>query len=232
MNEWQIEHGNVISLFLTYLNKKSSNYILKGGTALLSCYNLDRFSEDIDLDGIERNIVDIIDMFCKQNDFNYRIAKDTDTVKRCMINYGNIGKPLKVEVSYRRRDIDISETTIINGINVYNINALCIMKANAYTSRDKLRDLYDVCFICNNYYEQLSPSVISILRSAVEYKGIEHFDYIVKTQSDELIDISKLTEEFLKMFDQLGLLYDEEEEQIISSNLNDDNDGQSFQLKM
>lgn len=47
---WQIEHEKVICDFLKYLNSFSDEYVLKGGTALLTCYNLDRFSEDIDLD--------------------------------------------------------------------------------------------------------------------------------------------------------------------------------------
>lgn len=45
------------------------------------CYNLDRFSEDIDLDSTNKNIKKYIDNFCKKNNFQYNIAKDTDTVK-------------------------------------------------------------------------------------------------------------------------------------------------------
>lgn len=51
MKDWRPEHGKTIYSFLEYLNKRSDNFILKGGTALLTCYELDRFSEDIDLDG-------------------------------------------------------------------------------------------------------------------------------------------------------------------------------------
>lgn len=84
---WREKHYKVISDFLSYLNKKTDDYILKGGTSLLACYNLDRFSEDIDLDGkSNRNIKKIVDEFCKISDYTYRIAKDTDTVKRFMIN--------------------------------------------------------------------------------------------------------------------------------------------------
>ncbi|WP_164821354.1 nucleotidyl transferase AbiEii/AbiGii toxin family protein [Paenibacillus koleovorans] len=32
----------------------SDNFVLKGGTGLLFCHGLDRFSEDIDLDAIRR----------------------------------------------------------------------------------------------------------------------------------------------------------------------------------
>jgi predicted nucleotidyltransferase component of viral defense system len=217
MRDWQIAHGKVIDAFLEYLNDKSNDFVLKGGTALLSCYNLDRFSEDIDLDGKSRNIEEIVNTFCKKSGYAYRIAKDTDTVKRYMINYGDNGRPLKIEVSYRRREIDAEEITKINGILVYNLNDLTVMKTNAYTSRDKIRDLYDVTFICNHYFDQLNPQTISLLRSAIEYKGIEQFDYIVKEQHDELIDEKKLAGDFLSMYDKLGLLYDRQEKQIIDS---------------
>jgi predicted nucleotidyltransferase component of viral defense system len=36
--------------YLLLLNKRTDQFILKGGTALARCYGLDRFSEDIDLD--------------------------------------------------------------------------------------------------------------------------------------------------------------------------------------
>lgn len=57
------------------------------------------------------------------------------------------------------------------------------------------------------------------MRNAIEFKGIEQFDYIIKTQPDELIDASKLAEDFLSMYDRLGLLYDERERQIINSDI-------------
>lgn len=217
MNNWRIEHGKTIQAFLEYLNKRSKDFILKGGTALLVCYKLDRFSEDIDLDGRRKNIEEIIKGFCEINNCSYHISKDTDTVKKYKINYGNMEKPLKIEVSFRRQEIDIEETTIINGVLVYKLDPLCIMKTNAYTSRDKIRDLYDVSFICNNYFDQLAPQTIAILRSAIEYKGIEQFDYIIKDQHDELIDKDKLAGDFLSMHDKLGLLCDKNEKKIISS---------------
>ena len=211
-NNWRDEHYKVISEFLKYLNDKTDEFILKGGTSLLACYNLDRFSEDIDLDArSNKNIKKIIDDFCKQYKYTYRIAKDTDTVKRFMINYENLEKPLKIEISYRRKDIKDEEITKINGIVVYKINEICLMKASAYSGRDKIRDLYDVCFICNNYWDELSDDVKSFIRIAVEYKGIEQFEFIIKDQKDELIDNTKLEEDFLKMYDKLGILAPDEE---------------------
>lgn len=113
--DWRTKHGEVLTNFLQFLNKQTNQYILKGGTALAQCYGLNRFSEDIDLDGRGDLILDICENFCKKNGYEYRIEKDTDTVKRCMIHYGDI-KPLKVEMSARRQTIAKEETVCIHGI--------------------------------------------------------------------------------------------------------------------
>lgn len=72
--------------------------------------------------------------------------------------------------------------------------------------RDKIRDLYDVCYICNNFWDELSNDVKNMIRVAVEYKGLEQFEYVIKDQKDELINNEKLETEFLKMYEKLGLL--------------------------
>lgn len=208
-SDWRKEHHEVIMQFLKYLNKKTDDFILKGGTSLLACYDLDRFSEDIDLDArSKRNFRKVIDDFCKMNNYTYKVPKDTDTTKRFLIHY-NDGKSLKIEVSYRRNFINEDEITNINEINVYKISQLALMKSNAYSGRDKIRDLYDLCFICNNYWDDLSNDAKNIIRVAVEYKGIEQFEYVIKDQKDELIDNKKLMNDFLKMYEKLGLLSEE-----------------------
>ena len=217
MKDWRTQHGEVIASFVRFLNEKSNDYILKGGTALYLCYNLDRFSEDIDLDGRAKGLTALVDRYCAENRFLYRVAKDTATVERSFINYGNDGHPLKIEASYRRAEIPENETEMINGITVYGIDPLCVMKTGAYAGRDKIRDLYDVTFIFNNYYDRLSPQTISLLRNTVDYKGIAQFDYVVKNQPDVLIDSDKLADDFLKMFDLLGLLLDENERELLKN---------------
>ena len=34
MNDWKARHGEVIASFVIYLNRKSDNFVLKGGTVL------------------------------------------------------------------------------------------------------------------------------------------------------------------------------------------------------
>ena len=80
------------------------------------------------------------------------------------------------------------------------------MKANAYSSRDRIRDLYDITYIINNKFEELNPYVKSLIRSALEYKGLEQFDYITRQERDDLIDNDELESEFLEAFDRLGLI--------------------------
>lgn len=214
MKCWQTEHKKTIDAFLKYLNEASEAFVLKGGTALLTCYGLDRLSEDIYLDGKDTGIESIVSSFCEDNGFTYRKDKETITVKRYFLNYGNDRKPLKIEVSFRKKQINNDETRKINGILVYDIDSLCRMKTNAYSSRDKIRDLYDITFICNNYYDSLSSQTISQMQEALSYKGIEQFDYILKEQKDEFIDKNKLASDFLLMFDKLGILYDDYIEEI------------------
>ncbi len=193
--------------FLVYLNKASSDYILKGGTALNVCYGMNRVTDGIDLDGFDTNIVSIIDNFVKEyrTKLRYEVDKDTDKVKRVFIHYNN-GKPLKIEVSYRRKDKRTCLCGWVNGILVYGIKEIMAMKINAFTNRDKIRDLYDVVFIYTRYKNALSPDIIMSLRNIVAYKGIEQFDYLIKDQKDDLINNNKLAENFLTMYYDLGLI--------------------------
>lgn len=206
-------HFEIIKDFLIYLNKVSKDYILKGGTSLMMCYGLDRFSEDIDLDGFNKNFFTIVDNFirvygAKYPNISYRKAKDTDTVKRAFVHYNN-DKPLKIEVSYRRKDMRTCLCGFVNGILVYDIKEIMAMKINAFTNRDKIRDLYDVVFIYTRYKNALSSDIIMSLRNIVAYKGIEQFDYLMKDQKDDLINNNKLAENFLNMYYDLGLVWKE-----------------------
>lgn len=220
MRDWHVAHRKVIDDFLHYLNKEDNGYILKGGTALLMCYGLDRFSEDIDLDGQGKNLVRIAESFCKEHDFPVpRIAKSTDTVTRFFINYGSEGRPLKVELSSRDKNISTETVTVVNGIKTYTINTLCQQKLIAYTQREAIRDLYDICFIARTHSDSLSSDTETIFKLSLLYRGIEYFDEIINTQTDELINNDELATHFLEMFDKFGLLVTEEEKEILQNSI-------------
>ena len=76
-------------------------------------------------------------------------------------------------------------------------------------SRDKIRDLFDVSFIADKYYDQLSPDAKDMLAMALEYKDLGQFDYLIRTQSDPLIDPVQLKDRFLSTLDKVGLLQEE-----------------------
>lgn len=204
-SNWRVLHRQVMTQFLNYLNNCSNNYVLKGGTALMLCYNLTRFSEDIDLDVTinDTKIQDIVGVFCKLHNIEFRVAKDTATVKRFMLHYGG-DKPLKVKVSYRNKAL-IADITQVNTILVYNINRLAELKAQAYLGRDKLRDLFDITFITLGYFNILSQSTQKLICDVVTIKGIEQVEYLTTTQHDDLIDVNILENQFSMMWKLLGL---------------------------
>lgn len=215
IEKWQIEHRNVMYQYLQELNERTNSVVLKGGTSLMLCYGLNRFSEDIDLDSPKPKLKQFTEKFCQKHQYHLRIAKDTDMVQRFMVQYDDRNKPLKIEISYRNKNISPQTITNVNGITVYTIDRLAQLKAGAYQGRDKIRDLFDIAFICNNYFDKLSDATKNHIRDALSYKGFDNFDYIVKTQKDPLINNEKLADEYLKMYDRLGLLYTPEEQQTI-----------------
>ena len=173
----------------------------------MCCYGLDRFSEDIDLDSMNTDIKPFVDGFCKDNNFQYRVAKYTDTVKRCFIHYGNEGHPLKIEASYRVSNQQYSnDVTKVNGIATYSIEALLEMKLNAFENRDKIRDLYDIAFIVINYFNRLGNRDIRRVANTLSMKGLEHFDYLMTTQSDELINSNILVDRYLEILKRLEMI--------------------------
>lgn len=203
------EQCNVMKSVLQFINKyDKQTSILKGGTALMFGYHLDRFSEDIDLDSTNRNLGKIINEFCNIHSYGFSIKKDTQTVKRYMIEF-KPGKKIKVEISYRNKELSSQDYEIFDGIKIYKIENLFGMKLNAYNNRDKIRDLYDIVFIANNYRDQLSNFAVNMLKTALSFKGLEQFDYLIQTQEDELIDKEKLGNDFLQLFDDMGLIDDQ-----------------------
>ena len=214
MSDWRNLHEKLIGDFLISLNRYTDSFILKGGTAMARCYGLDRFSEDIDLDGYKQDIGSFVKAFCATYGYKFREAKNTELVKRYFIYYGNDTKPLKVEVSYRDKNKSIEErsqiTETIGGIKVYSIDVLAMMKSLAYQGRDKIRDLYDLCFICEKYINSLSPTTKAAISSALAYRGLDQFEYLIATQKDPLIDENKLLDKYLKMHENLGLLVDKQ----------------------
>lgn len=150
---------------LLLINLKNYPTYLKGGTALLLCYELDRFSEDIDLDSEKRfNLENTIKEASQKLGImidSISIPKDTETTKRYKIHY-NEGMFLKIETSFRNK-INDNDVSVVNGIKVYNPEIILSMKFSAMygeRARTKARDFHDIIFLAKNYASLFSTEQI------------------------------------------------------------------------
>lgn len=211
--------GSVISNFLRFLNAGTDMFVLKGGTALAKCYNLDRFSEDIDLDCTTGSIEPIVDAFCKRQNFDYVVKKSTAVTERMNVVYDSSSNPLKIEVSYRNTVINSENVSNINGIAVYTIDRLANLKLSAYEGRDRTRDLYDIAFIFENYRDQLKETTLERYADANCNKSfLEMCQYYLDLpKKDPLVDLDKLTDKVISMDYALGGRLNENEMNIINS---------------
>ena len=215
--KWREAHRRVQDQVLAHLGDHN-DLVLKGGTALMKCYGLDRFSEDLDFDALRPKVstVRLVQRFCQARGYDMSVRKETDTVQRVMIRYDDT-HPLKVETSYRTRSIDPHDVTVINGIQVYSLDALAQLKAAAYLGRDTIRDLYDVTFLVNEHFDNLSDASRSLLRVALANKGLDQFDVVLAENTDELIDSDQLATSLLQAYELLGIQSKEEERQLASN---------------
>jgi predicted nucleotidyltransferase component of viral defense system len=133
--------------------------VLKGGTALLLAYGLDRHSTDLDFDSakairLEHRLthvplpanVEILGVDC---------LKDTQTTLRYRLNYQTeYGiERLKIETSLRAPP---EESEMVNGIRVYGLSTLLNQKLSAIEHRTTARDLYDIHFLVHNHPEAIT----------------------------------------------------------------------------
>jgi predicted nucleotidyltransferase component of viral defense system len=123
LNDLQIQRKRLMEAISKEITQNEPEVVLKGGTALLLAYKLDRFSEDMDFDvprggntDFEKHIRKAAKSICF-DDIDINIKKDTDTTKRFMLHYGAYRDndptkdyPLKIEVSLRNQDVEKQET--------------------------------------------------------------------------------------------------------------------------
>lgn len=206
---WIPLHKEIMIDFLDYLNGCGEKFVLKGGTALMLCYGLPRFSDKIELEGKNEKFFELLDRFVeafkdKYGTLSYTREEDTNAVRSAIIQYG-ASRVLRVKVSYRGRYIDLKDCNTINGILVYSIEEILSWKWITFGSSNSVRDLYDMTFIYLRYNEILDSYTIKQLRGTLAYMGIEKAEYLIKTQPDELINTDELLEKFSQMYYALGL---------------------------
>ncbi len=154
-NQWHVDVMSSIAKAVS-----DTPLVLKGGTALLLAYGLDRHSEDLDFDStkkinLENRIRQAVKAPVKIRSID--TPKNTDTTTRYRVVYDtpiSQGNRLKIEVSYRNQELQPSH--LVNGIKVYQLPVLADQKVEALKGRTQARDVYDVHFILRNYPDLLS----------------------------------------------------------------------------
>lgn len=205
------EHVTLIKDVLKSIfeSNASSEIVLKGGTALLLYYGLDRFSEDIDLVASKVNIGPVIREYAISKGYTLRITTDTKTVKRYMLDYGE-DSSLKIEVSYRG-DIDWENVKEFEKVNVYSPTKLMVMKVNAFLSPtwNKIRDLYDIAYLFYDYEVELTQQVVERLTDMFAYENLEYIDQLIDNHKDPIIPVKDLERLRESMYSIYSYIYED-----------------------
>ena len=171
-NLHQSSHVSIMRLISSALC--DTPMVLKGGTALLLCYGLDRHSEDLDFDSNKKMNLENRILNSVQEKFSIdaiKLLKDTDTVQRVRILYSDktteTKGSLKIETSFRNNPNE-EEIIIKNGIRVYHIEKLFSQKVNAFFNRTVARDLFDINYILTQTNCDPGSSSINRLFQALE----------------------------------------------------------------
>ncbi len=134
---------------LETLSKANKPLILKGDSALMFFYQLDRISTDLEFEAMEQT--DIYSLLSEKFDVFY--SQNTNTIKRYKVNIG-LTNPLKIEISLKEKES--LQYKNLNGINVYSIDSIFKQKLENIKHKTLAHDLYDIAFILDNYFSKLS----------------------------------------------------------------------------
>lgn len=170
--------------------------VLKGGTALLLCYGLDRFSEDLDFDAPKKfNIASRVERIMSRHTPSYEVktVKDTATVQRIKSHYAGLAgdRLLKIETSFRT-PLATQQVQIIDGIRTYTIATLIDQKINALANRTAARDLYDVAFLSRVYSSDFSERAKEQLAAIMQDVNAVEERFQGAFEEDEILDIDAL----------------------------------------
>ena len=172
-------HKRLIETIVSGLSDKP--LLLKGGTALMLAYKLDRYSEDIDYDSNTRiNLAGELDDIMRETRMTYKIVtrKHTPTTSRVFIKYTTERiqeTNLCVEIKNNIK-IPVSDINQSHSFQVYCINRICREKIRTTSERTKPRDLYDLGFIASNFKAELDDKNLLALENLfLQKKLIAHY---------------------------------------------------------
>jgi predicted nucleotidyltransferase component of viral defense system len=158
-------------------NVNDFGIVLKDGAALMLCYDLDRFSEDLDFDSysdkfnfdrFQRSLMKLL-ITNSQRLERINVKRDTENSKKLMLKYSQVDNaseyPLKIEFSLRNRDIiKDSDYHIINGICVYKIKNITIKKLDDFKNRTSCADIYDIAFLLKKYPSVFNLEMLNVIK--------------------------------------------------------------------
>ena len=171
-------HCEVMQVCLNAI-QKDKPLVLKGGTALMLGYGLERFSEDLDFDIADtytgKGTIKLDNILKNALPYGVKlqeliVKKDTATVSRYILRYqkDDISNRLKIEVSYRTpvKPVDIVHK---NGNQFLSVGKIADFKIatildNHSDARTRARDLFDTAFIVKNYASEVNPALLNQLK--------------------------------------------------------------------
>ncbi len=171
LNLGQTEKNYIHSAILFAISKLyPEKFIFKGGTCLMLCYSLDRFSEALDFTLLEPNLdIDVclnqIKAFLQNYDFiiDYKVEKKEKYEDIFVYFYGPLYKhtnntrcKIVLDFSNRKDNLLPGIPRPVNHIyrefplfyvNTLDINEIFAEKIRAIITRNKARDLFDLYFL-------------------------------------------------------------------------------------
>ena len=171
--------------------QKDKPLILKGGTALMLGYGLERFSEDLDFDIADtytgKGTIKLDSVLKNALPYGVKLQelalrKDTPSVTRYILHYQyqDISDRLKIEISYRT-PVKTDDITHKNGNRFLSISKIADFKINAVLdnnsdARTKARDLFDTAFILKNYANKVNPALLNQLKQVDMNKLLSRYE--------------------------------------------------------
>ena len=192
---------------LNILFSKYNTLYFKGGTGLQKCYNLKRFSEDLDFNYENIDIEKLLNYLDEKIDENIQISQKYDTPFDTSVNIriegilfnGKEESKCKISLDFRKGDIYLEPKKIIirppyHDLPNYLILALekeeiLAEKIRAIISRNKARDIYDL--------------------TELLYQGV-NIDYDLINKKLKTYDIEFNTNSFLKKVYEKNKIYNNE----------------------
>jgi domain of unknown function (DUF1814) len=107
-----------------------------------------------------------------------RAGKTTDTTRKYFLHYRqDVKRPLKAEFSYRQgQQIDEDDVVTVDGIRTYRLEKLTGLKIDAFASRTKARDIFDVSYHLERHPDHISNHDLLRIGQTIDIRGMDGFE--------------------------------------------------------